>query len=204
MAEARVARRTGWLVAIGGGDARGAAAAAQQLVDDGAQALVSLGLAGGLDPTLRAGAIVVPSSVLIEGRRLHADPAFSRRLGGITHEMVVDSDHVVVSVEEKRLLYDRTHAAAVDMESGAVARIATSRDVPFAVLRAICDPADRALPPAAVAAVNSRGAIVALRLLASLVAHPLQLAALWTLAADAAAARRALLTRVRQFPQFPE
>ena len=43
--EARLARPLGWPVAIGGGTSEGAAAAAQRLVDAGATALLSFGIA---------------------------------------------------------------------------------------------------------------------------------------------------------------
>ena len=61
-AEARIARRLGWKVAIGGGAAAGAEAAARRLIDEGSDALVSFGLAGALDPALRPGALIVPVS----------------------------------------------------------------------------------------------------------------------------------------------
>ena len=70
--------------------------------------------------------------------------------------------------------------------------------MPFAVLRAICDPANAPCLPAALAALDARGVIGVWRVLASLAAQPGQLPALLALAADAAAARRSLVARVRQ------
>jgi hypothetical protein len=52
-AEALLARRLGVPVMIGGGTAAGAEMAARRAVAEGATALVSFGLAGGLDPSLR-------------------------------------------------------------------------------------------------------------------------------------------------------
>ena len=70
-AEARVARPLGWPIAIGGGTVAGAEAAAERLVREGVTALVSFGIAGGLDPALRPGTIVVPQEVLMDdGERL--------------------------------------------------------------------------------------------------------------------------------------
>jgi adenosylhomocysteine nucleosidase len=85
---------------------------------------------------------------------------------------------------------------AVDLETGAVARVAAAHGLPFAVLRAICDPAERDLPPAALVALNARGAIGLARVAGSLIAWPGQVPALLRLAADAAAARRSLARRV--------
>jgi adenosylhomocysteine nucleosidase len=202
-AEARIARRLGWMVAVGGGTAAGADAAARRLADAGVEALVSFGLAGGLDPALRPGALIVPSAVIVAGVRHPTDPGLSCRLGGVTTHAVLCPEAIVATVEAKRRLHERTSAAAADLESGAVAQVATARGLPFAVLRAICDPAERALPPATLAALDAHGAIGVWRVIASAVARPGQLPALLTLAADAAAARRSLVARVRLITRAP-
>jgi adenosylhomocysteine nucleosidase len=191
MAEARIARRLGWPIAIG----RDAVAG---LLDQGVSALVSLGLAGGLAPGLRPGALIVPSEVIVGGERFATNPNLSQLIGGTTAHALFGGDAVVATTAEKQRLYQATGAAAVDLETGIVARTAASHGIPFAVLRAICDPAERALPPAALTALDTRGVIGTWRVLASVVAHPGQLPALLALAADAAAARRSLIARVRQ------
>lgn len=197
-AEARIARRLGWKVAIGGGTPRGAEAAAQRLIAEGAGGLVSFGLAGGLDPQLRPGSLIVPSVVVACGIRYVADAELMHRLGGATAHVLLGADTVVASATRKRCLRNATAAAAVDLESGAVARVAAAHAKPFAALRAICDPAERALPSAALAALDASGGIGAWRVLTELARHPRQIRALLALAADAAAARRALVSRVRQ------
>ncbi|MBV9758454.1 MAG: hypothetical protein JO047_15510, partial [Alphaproteobacteria bacterium] len=63
MAEARIARDLG-RPAAGGGNAIGAEQAARRLIDAGVRALLSFGLAGGLDPALRPGALLIPREVL--------------------------------------------------------------------------------------------------------------------------------------------
>jgi adenosylhomocysteine nucleosidase len=109
----------------------------------------------------------------------------------------LSTDAIVATVEEKRRLRQQTGAVAVDMESGAVAWVGSMHGIPFAVLRAICDPANSTLPPAALAAVDAGGAIRIRRLLASIVARPRQLPGVFALATYAAAARQALLGRIR-------
>jgi adenosylhomocysteine nucleosidase len=202
-AEARIARRLGPRVAIGGGTAARAATAAERLVDGGSEALVSFGLACGLDPALRAGALVVPSAVIVDGVRHCTDPELSRLLGGATAHAVLGADAIVTGIEDKQRLRHGSSAAAADMECGAVARIASSHRLPFAVLRAICDPAELPLPPAALSALNAHGKIIVRHVVASLIAQPAQLPALLTLAMAAAAARRALAARVNQIVQAP-
>ena len=195
-AEARLLRRLRCLVEIGGGTSAGAEAAASLLVQSGAAALISFGLAGGLDPALRPGDILVPAEVFTGGGRLSADEDLSRALGGLTPHMIFGSASLATDAAAKRQLCIETGAAGIDLESGAVARIAVAHGLPFAVLRAICDPAERALPAAATLALNERGIIGVSRVLRSVAAHPWQVAALLALAADAAAARRALRQRI--------
>jgi adenosylhomocysteine nucleosidase len=196
-AEACIALRLGWPVAIGGATSAGAEHAAQRLMDAGFAALVSFGLAGGLDPSLRPGALVVPAAVIARGERYATDRDLSQRLGEATEQVMLGADTVVASAVEKRRLHNETHAVAMDMESGAVARVAAAHGKPFAVLRAICDPVDRDLPPAALLTLDEGGVIGIGRLLASVAVRPGQVPALLRLAAHAAAARRALEARVR-------
>ena len=206
-AEARIARRLGCPVAIGGGTAAGAEAAGRRMVQAGATGLISFGLAGGLDPGLRPGTILIAAEVLCRpdrdakpdaiaaARAMHrftADAMLSFRLGGATGHVMLGAETIVADADAKRALWQATGAAAVDLESGAVARVAAEHGLPFAVLRAVCDPAERDLPPAALIALDRHGAIGFARVLGSVLAHPAQLAALLALAADAAAARRAL------------
>jgi adenosylhomocysteine nucleosidase len=195
-AEAKIARRSGWPVAIGGGTTEGAAHAAKQLIEGGVTGLVRFGLAGGLDPALRPGTLVVPKAVLADGLVWWTDPVLGARLGGTTGHLCLGLGHIVASTAEKQRLRQETGASFVDMESGAVAAIAGAAGLPFAVLRAICDPADRALPPAALIALDAAGRIALSQVMRSVLTNPEQIAALVVLARDAAAARRALRSRI--------
>jgi adenosylhomocysteine nucleosidase len=191
-AEARVAHPLGWPIAIGGGTYAGALLAAERLVRNGVNALVSFGVAGGLDPAQRPGALVVPQEVLTDGHRLSTDPDLCRRLGGAAELLILGADRVVASAAAKIALFRTTRAVAVDLESGAVALVASRHRIPFAVLRAICDPAERDLPPAALIAPDRHGGIALARIIGSVFTQPKQLPSLPALAADAMAARRAL------------
>jgi adenosylhomocysteine nucleosidase len=101
-------------------------------------------------------------------------------------------------VATRRQLHATTQAHAIDLESGSVARVADAHGLPFAVVRAISDSADRDLPPAALLALDRRGTIDLARVLASLLRQPAQLPALLSLAVDAARARRALIRLTRR------
>jgi len=201
-AEARVARRLdarmGCHVAVGGGDAAGAHRAAEHLARQGVAGLVSFGLAGGLDPALPAGTVLAPGAVRLDGRTIPVDTALARALGGPDRHVLLCGTSAVATVADKAREWRETGCAAVDLESGAVAAVAAAYGLPFAVLRAVCDPAGRGLPPAALAALDGQGAIGIGRVLASVLAHPGQVPALLGLARDAAAARRALARRIAE------
>jgi adenosylhomocysteine nucleosidase len=192
-AEARVAALFGYPVLAGGGTPAGAADAARRLVDGGADALISFGLAGGLDLALRPGTIVIPTTVMSEGHLYVADTVLADRFGGLTGHCLLAGTTIATDAATKFRLHGGTGAHAIDLESGSVARLAATRGLPFAVVRAICDPAESNLPPAALLALDPVGGISATRLLRSLLRHPGQIAALLTLGSQAACARRSLV-----------
>jgi adenosylhomocysteine nucleosidase len=195
-AEARVARPLG-LMRAGGGLPEGAEAAAEWLVAQKVDALLSFGLAGGLDPALRPGDIVVPQSVREGDHTYPTDPALSARFARPGGTLLAGTA-IVAAAEDKARLFAATGALAIDLESGAVARVAARHGLPFAVLRAICDPAGRSLPPAALAALDAAGAIGIWRVLASVARHPGQVPPLIALGRDAATARAALADQVKK------
>jgi adenosylhomocysteine nucleosidase len=197
--EARMARRLGFRIAIGGGTRNGAEAAARRLVAEGSLALVSFGLAGGLQPPLLSGKVMVPREILLRtGERFPTDPSLSARLGGVTPHAILGGDHIVGAPKDKRRLWKLTGAAAVDLESGAVAQVATEFGLPFAVLRVICDPASQRLPPAAVAALDQGGKVSLGAMLGSIARNPSQIVDLLRLAGHASIARAALARHVRK------
>jgi adenosylhomocysteine nucleosidase len=202
-AEGRIAARCGGLVRAGGGTPAGAELAARQLVGEGAQALVSFGLAGGLDPALQPGALVVPAEVIDAGMVFATDPALSARFGGMTSHRVLAAEAVVTDAAAKQRAAQANGAQAVDLESGAVARVAAEYGLPFAVVRAICDPAERDLPPAALIALDQKGTIGLIRTLGSLLKRPSQLGNLLQLARDAARAQRTLIEAADAFRRAP-
>ena len=119
---------------------------AQALIAEGATGLVSFGVAGGLDPALGVGAILLPREVLTsDGARFATHPEWRSALSAAIGEDATDTtmlgcDRFVGTVMEKRALFRETAAAAVDMESHVIAAAAAAAGLPFIVLRAITDP----------------------------------------------------------------
>ncbi|HXI88235.1 MAG TPA: hypothetical protein VNH64_12305, partial [Parvularculaceae bacterium] len=102
------------------------------------------------------------------------------------------SDEIIASAREKARLFERYGAVAVDMESHGAARAARSAGVPFAAIRAIADPASRALPPSALNAVAPDGSTKTLSVLWECAKAPGQFPALLQLGSDSEAALKTL------------
>lgn len=187
-----------WILTAGASAAR-AERLAETLISRGATGLISFGIAGGLDPKLRPGDLMLASGVVApDGTHLAADGAWRERVTVAIHDMpshhgaIAGTDGMLVSIEQKSELCRRTGAAAADMESHGVAHAAVRRSIPFLVVRAIADPADQALPRSAVAGLDSAGAVSPLATLASVLSEPRQIAALLGVAGNAFAALWAL------------
>jgi adenosylhomocysteine nucleosidase len=192
-AEAALLRGLPVRIGIGGGSAAGASDACQSLIHQGVRGLVSFGLAGGLDPSWRPGALIIPRAVIDHDAIFECAPL----VGAFNAPSILATDQIIVTRDAKSRLFAQSQAVAVDMESGAVARAAAAHNLPFAVLRAIIDPAERDLPPAALIALDRAGAIGFIRVLASVAAQPGQIRSLLALAGDAAKARARLRTWTR-------
>ncbi|QHC35113.1 hypothetical protein [Komagataeibacter xylinus] len=180
---------------LSGATLSGARQAVLDLLEGGVDALLSFGLAAGLDPALQPGAVVVPHNVLVNGERLPAAPALLSWLGAERADVVggdlLHSDVIVTAATRKMALYRETGCVALDMESGVVAEMAAARKVPFAVLRVVCDPAERTLPPAAVVALRPDGSLAVGALARSIACNPFQIPALIRVGRDAGLARAA-------------
>lgn len=161
--------------------------------------VVSFGIAGGLDPTLRPGDIVVATGIVADARRA-TDASWTARLrdklDGTGRRVVTADlagvDAAILTVADKAALRRATGAAAVDMESHVAAAYAARHGLPFAAIRVVCDPADRALPAFAAQALKPNGdpdILAVLRALATGRARPRDLIGL---ARDSSAAFKAL------------
>jgi adenosylhomocysteine nucleosidase len=197
--EARHLRPTdGTLVITTGMGSSAAAEGARSLVKAGAGALASWGMAGGLDPSLRAGAILLPTEVLGPDGIAHpCEAGWRNRLAATIQARsgrLLTSARSVGSVEGKAELFRTTGAVAVDMESAAVAEIAEQHGLPFLAVRVVVDSAGDTLPHAVTAAADSEGHLQIWRLMGALALAPGELAPLIRLAQRYRAANRSLAT----------
>ncbi len=189
-------------VGVSGARAAEARAIARRFADQGASALLSVGVSGGLDTKLRPGDVVIGDQVISDIARPSGgrSRAANSCLLGLAQEAAVNaicgpvygSDAIVQTTEEKARLHAATGALAVDMESHAVAEIAAERDLPFLAIRAIADPAERALPPPAMDAVAPDGSTRVVATLVKAALAPHHFPALIRLGGDSKAALSAL------------
>jgi len=162
--------------------------------------VISFGVAGGLDPELESGDVVVATEVIAGRTRWLAGLALSEELidgAGLAGQRIVRGslvgvERVVPAQTAKAALRSETGAAAVDMESHIAAAYAASASLPFAALRVISDPATRALPALAVNAVKPNGNIDLAMVLRGVARNPLLVRALVSTGRDFNRALRSL------------
>lgn len=194
--EARIAAGPGVMVVCRGAECE--AGDLPRLAErHGCRSIISFGVAGGLLPELLPGECVVASTIVDYPTLRAADPTWSRKLleaiPDARHGPIVGVNSVVSDPTEKRELHEMTGAVAVDMESHLVARLAAAHGLAFAAVRVIIDPADRVVPPAAMLAMGPSGAADVTSMMRELLIRPWQVSALLRIAADAYAARAALI-----------
>ncbi|CAN5907202.1 hypothetical protein BH20PSE1_BH20PSE1_25560 [soil metagenome] len=179
--------------------------AAETLVALGARALLSWGTAGALASALRSGDVIVPDTIQVSAVSCPVDAAWRARLAARLAEhltvhagAMLHTTEMIATPDEKRMLFERTGALAVDMESAAVAQVARGAKIPFAILRAIVDPQMMTIPAAALAAIDELGRPRIAGLLSALAREPRDLLALVRLSA----CFRAALASLKRAAEF--
>ncbi len=127
--------------------------------------IVSFGVAGGLNPSLKTGDIVIASRIVTAKRGWATDTALTEDIvalpmksgRSIMHGVLAGVEEIVTGQVGKQALRAATGADAVDMESHIAARYAEFNGLPFAAVRVISDPAHRALPQITLNAIKPNG-----------------------------------------------
>jgi adenosylhomocysteine nucleosidase len=196
---AAAGRPEGVTVVCAGPGYKAARRAAETLLEQGHDALLSFGIAGGLVEGLRPGTLLLADQVVHWSDTIDADPGWMARLreglgaavrterGNIAH-----SDPPAATPSDKRMLHIQTRALGVDMESFAVGEAAKARGTPFLALRAVADGAKLMLPVSALEAMNPDGTVDTRRALTALGLHPWEVGDLIRLGLQTARARRTL------------
>jgi|SRR5215472_612689 len=205
-AEARVARAAGFSAIVGAENATSIAVLIEKTAPQ-IKCLISFGVTGGLAPYLRPGDVLLSTEVIGDDRRLRAAAPFRCGVIELARQLEVfagpllGSDVIIASTQEKRRVWRKTGALAVDLENAVVASAAEAARIPFLVLRAIADPATRELPSAALIPFTGDENSVLFRLIAELLRQPRQIEALLVLAFDTRRALMALAAPARALYQ---
>jgi adenosylhomocysteine nucleosidase len=198
--EARIAAGPGMTVICSSSDPRQLRSLLATFDPSSIRGVISFGVAGGLDPTLKSGDVVVATEVVAGDSRWLAGLALSEELiagAGLGRRRVVQGglvgvEQVIAAQAGKAALHLETGAVAVDMESHIAAAYAAEAGLPFAALRVVSDPAGRALPALAMAAIKPNGDIDLGKVLRGVARNPLTLRALVSTGLDFNRALRSL------------
>jgi adenosylhomocysteine nucleosidase len=198
--EARIAAGPGMTVICSSSDPRQLRSLLASFDPLSVRGVISFGVAGGLDPALNSGDVVVATEVMAGDSRWKAAAALSEELiagAGLGRQRVIRAglagvEQVVTAQAGKAALRSQTGAAAVDMESHIAAAYAADASLPFAALRVISDPATRALPTLATNAIKANGDIDLRKILRGVARNPLSIRALYATGRDFNRALRSL------------
>ncbi|HEY2248782.1 MAG TPA: phosphorylase [Bradyrhizobium sp.] len=198
--EARIAAGPGMAVICSSSDPNQLRALLTTLDATSVRGVISFGVAGGLDPSLKTGDVVVATEVMagdarwLAGLSLTEAQIASIALGRrrVVRGLLAGVEEVVAASACKAALHSETGAAAVDMESHIAAAYASEAGIPFAALRVISDPAHRALPVVARKAIKPNGDLDLVRIMGSVVRNPRSLRALVSTGIDFNRALRSL------------
>jgi adenosylhomocysteine nucleosidase len=198
--EARIAAGPGMIVICSSSDPKQLRNLLATLDSSTFRGVISFGVAGGLDPALKSGDVVVATEVTAGDTRWLAGSSLDEELiANITLKRrrvvrggLAGVERVVAGRSCKAALRSETGAAAVDMESHIAAAFAAEAGLPFAALRVISDPADRALPALAQSAIKPNGDIDLKTVLRGVARNPLTLRSLVSTGLDFNRALRSL------------
>jgi len=198
--EARIAAGPGMTVICSSSDPQQLRALLTVFDPTTIRGVISFGVAGGLDPSLKSGDVVVATEVLagdtrwLAGLPLNEEMIANVALGSrrVVRGSLAGAEQVVAARHVKAALHSETGAAAVDLESHIAAAYAAEAGLPFAALRVISDPAGRALPSLAMSAIKPNGDIDVRKVLGGIVRNPLTLRALVSTGIDFNRALRSL------------
>ena len=164
--------------------------AAAELIKQDCQALISWGVAGGLNESLHSGDVIVADKIISnditiechanwqEQLLIHLSSAEYRVVNG----SIYSNTAICASAKAKNKLHLKTGADAVDMESAAIAGLAKEMNLEFVAIRTIADEAIASIPPAVKRHTNELGKPKPIRFLLSCLFNPMQIASLILLA----------------------
>jgi len=157
-----------------GGEAAGAGLA-RLLEALAPKRVLGIGFAGGLDPVLPRGTVVVAEAVRAGPGRIEADAAWGRRTSdalGAPRGVLASAPLLVPDPDAKAALFEATGARTVDLETHAWAAAATAAGIPWLALRIVFDRASDTVPGFVQRAADAQGRMRRGRLVLAALAWP--------------------------------
>jgi adenosylhomocysteine nucleosidase len=191
-----------------GAGAENAHKAAELAVSKGATKLMSWGCAAALSPNLKMGDLVLAESIIdSNGQEISVNATWHQHAKTVLGSEItaykgalIASERMVSTAQAKQEIFEKTGAIALDMESGAIAKVATHYALPFLVIRAIADPASMDLPNALENALNEKGEVAISRIIKSLVLNPKEIPHLIQIGQYFQIAKKTLSNVAKQLP----
>ena len=204
LAGATIQLKDNTLLKVSGLGAKRARTAAESLLAEGATALLSWGSAGGLAANVLPGNLILPRNIISSDQSVFpVDRSWHERLCHLLQAQIefhtqalAESIVILNTPAEKRELFSQSGAIAVDMESAAVAEVASKANIPFIAVRAVIDPLDMRMPTI-VQAIDDYGRVRLLTLLGRLARNPAEFFLLIRFSRYFRAARTSLMTVAR-------
>ena len=160
-----------------------ASKAADKYLSLNINALISWGVAGALDPEINSGDLVIANSIISKDKTVQTASEWNKKLSSFfsnSEQNVLNADissgnEICASIEDKKNLFTNTGAVAVDMESAAIAEIASSNHLDFIVIRSVADKADTAIPEAVLKHTDNLGNPEIFKFISSCISKPKQI-----------------------------
>jgi adenosylhomocysteine nucleosidase len=152
-------------------------------------AVISFGVAGGLNPSLKVSQLVLPRKVIYGESSLESSAELTTqiaaRLSGIgltaNEEPILGTDKLEAGEDQMRdTAYARTGAGSIDMETHIAIDFASRHQLPFAAIRTLSDAKGDVLPPAALLPLDENGEVQYALVASSIFWNPWQIPALQT------------------------
>ena len=175
---------------------------AESLVEGGCNALLSFGTAGGISPSLQAGDLLLPSTVMDRfGNVFRTSEEWRTRiedsLGPVKDfdsGCLLGTNKIIHTVVEKKEVSKNFSAFAVDMESHRVGKVAKKNNIPFLVIRAVADTANIDVPKSVIGIIGANGRPCYSKAFVNLILNPMDIPRLAQLSKRYKVALRSLHT----------
>ena len=166
--------------------------ATEKLINLNINTLMSWGVAGALDPSLASGDLIIANSIISNDKTYKTATKWQNQLLVFCSEKnykvlnadIFSSKDVCATIEDKKELFEKNKAIAVDMESAAIAEKALNHNLDFITIRSIADKADMAIPEAVLKHTDKLGNPEILKFIGSCISKPAQIKELLKLASS--------------------